>query len=314
MARDSFNRKLFGGYSGCGPIPAQCVTLLADAENVAQHLARTVFASTWADAVERERETRRNAARDNGEGTYDVSDLPNLSGCDVLEHAPHDAAPLRFLAYGRDAVATSIALAFAEVDGAKILAQWDETGAEELGHALALQFMGTGAVDDEELGGESIAQALPTWDADGRVYLSLSELDKPRDPTDADLRKLRNVRGEPLTDAQRGQIAQWIEDSEARVSEVLDNVSELLGYGDVQSIELPDDEDTRLEYVNTGDTYADTLTHDGARFAVASWGDALERAEESRTFETGETRCAHCGEWSATLLGGKACEHCGNTN
>ena len=51
------------------------------------------------------------------------------------------------------------------------------------------------------------------------------------------------------------------------------------------------------------DTYTATLAYvedvycPGGRFLVTDWGSLLEQAEQERTYATGETRCAYCGDW-----------------
>lgn len=313
------------GYSGCGPVPAHVATLLPNAEELAKHCARTAFASTWADAVEREKEARAYPEREESK-RRDVRDaaitLPNLSGCDVLELAPMDAMPLRFLAYGRDVVTRAVLLACEEFNAHDILERWNGADDEELGHNFALEALGTGAAEFEE---ESDGELVPTMDADGRLYVSLAELEPDADPTDAELRELTpralrlldptDVRNAELAEEQRVSLVRAIREAMdgSDVETALETVSELLRWHGVESLELPDDDGTRLYYVNTGDTYNTTLTHDGKRYRVESWGSAVERAEEYRTESTGETRCPACGEWGDSR-GDRPCPHCGNVN
>jgi hypothetical protein len=58
--------------------------------------------------------------------------------------------------------------------------------------------------------------------------------------------------------------------------------------------------DGGFDYVNLGDTYRTTvlLETDGETFSVGSWGGYYESLEEAHEEESGETRCAYCGEWS----------------
>lgn len=55
---------------------------------------------------------------------------------------------------------------------------------------------------------------------------------------------------------------------------------ELLGTFGVERIDDPDNDvmgDYELSYLNTGDSYADTLCYNAGRFFVGSWGDFVER-------------------------------------
>ncbi len=313
----------FQGYSGCGPLPPQVVAALPNAEEIAAELARTVFASTWGDLIESAHTAAHYPEREESERSKAPAgfDLPNLSGCDLMECAPFDSMPPRFLAYARDAVACAVALAWAKRRGAETLERWADCDAAALGHALALEFMGTGAADREEIG-EEIADDLPTRDCDGRIYLDFSEImERPDSPTDAELatlapRPLRlldpfDIRNAEPSDAQRGELVAALRDAldnGGHGREILETCADLLR-ARVESVELIDG--TRLAYVNLGDTYADTLTWDGTRIGFGSWGAALEHAEEAHTYASGETRCGYCGEW-ARDLDARACPECGH--
>lgn len=70
-----------------------------------------------------------------------------------------------------------------------------------------------------------------------------------------------------------------------------------------------------LQYLNAGDSYAETLGYDetAGSFLLTSWGDWLEGAEAEYQEESGETRCGNCDEftpcaddWRETV-----CEYCG---
>lgn len=314
-------------YSNCGPLPAQVVSLLANAEEIAQACARTVFASQWGDAVERAKVVAKlypaseESAEDAAPQGYK---LPNLSGVDLCEVAPFDQAPPRFLQFARDAVAQLVAAAFEDRDGAEALERWRDADAAELGRVLALTVLATGAGEWEH---ESDSELAPRMDCDGRLYLSLSEVWEPDEPTDDALgrltpRELRlldpsDVRNAPPTAEQRAQFvaalrATMNEHTDAR--DALKSVSDLLRAHGVESLELPDDSGTRLYYVNRGDTYDDTLTWNGSRFRVESWGGALEAAEEVRTQTTGEQRCGYCSNWSLEVARGKPCPSCGHAD
>lgn len=311
-------------YTGCGPLPPQVVALLDNAEEVAQACARTVFASQWGDAIERAKVAEHYPEREESErdSAPEGFELPNLSGCDLCEVAPFDAMPPRFLAFARDAVAQLVGAAFEDfADGAEALERWRDADSAELGHTLALDVLGTGAAEWEH---DADGELAPRMDCDGRLYLSLAEVWEPEEPTDSDLAKLapralrlidpRDPRNAEPTDTQRAELVELIRaaiESEEPDS-ALETVSDLLRAHGVESVTLPDDDDTRLAYVNLGDSYTDTLTHDGERFRVQSWGAAVEHAEEVRTFTTGEQRCPACSEWSAELGRGKACPHCGH--
>lgn len=314
----------FGDYSGCGPLPPQVVEALPHAEEVSQALARTVFASQWGDAIERATTARNYPEREESErdAAPEGFELPNLSGCDLCDVAPHDKAPARFGAYARHVVAHVVARAWLEHDGAAILERWHDMDAAELGHTLALDALGTGAAEWET---DSDSELVPTWDCDGRLYLSLGEVWEPDEPTDADLRRLapralnlldpRDVRNAEPSDDARAELVAAIRAAmdEQSPTDALETVSDLLRAHGVERITLPDDDETTLRYVNTGDTYSDTLTHDGTRFRVQSWGAALEHAEERRTFETGESACPACSAYVVTR-NGIPCSECGNVN
>ncbi len=64
----------------------------------------------------------------------------------------------------------------------------------------------------------------------------------------------------------------------------------------IEYLELPTGDE--VAYVNAGDTYSSTLLHVDGEWIYSCWGDVLEAAEAKRTLETGENRCAYCGEWS----------------
>lgn len=90
-------------------------------------------------------------------------------------------------------------------------------------------------------------------------------------------------------------------ESDEGVEAVLAQASEILeGYGVERVAPLPDGR--ALRYVNNGETYSDTLAHDGARYLVTSWGAFVEaeensRAEETRDEGSPEGRCGYCSEW-----------------
>lgn len=298
----------FSGYTGCGPLPAQVVELLPNAEEIARELSETVFASTWGDAIEAAQTAEHYPEREESQRARapEGFELPNLSGCDLCEMAPHNLMPPRFLAYARNAVAHAVALAFLRRDGPEILAAWGAADESHLGHALALEFMGTGAADREEIG-ERFAEALPCWDCDGRVYLDLAEIMEPDlRPTDSALALIAEANPAAIL----AQIREDLDTLPGR--DALDSFAQ--GFNpelDIESLELIDG--TRLYYANRGDTYAATLTWDGETLRVQSWGAALEHAEEVHTYATGETRCGYCSEWSARGEG-DPCPSCGNTD
>lgn len=73
---------------------------------------------------------------------------------------------------------------------------------------------------------------------------------------------------------------------------------------DIESVELADG--STLRYVNRGDTYDETLCQRCGTAAwdtpgpwfLSSWGDEFEQSEREHAEETGEIRCAYCGEWT----------------
>lgn len=306
-------------YTGCGPLPPQVVAVLPQAEEVAEHCARTVFASQWGDAIERAATAERYPEREESErdAAPEGFEVPSLSGCDLLDVAPHDERPARFLAFARDAVAQLVSALFEDGHtGARLLDKLRDADAEELGHTLALDVLGTGAADWSEHDAEEVAEYAPTMDCDGRLYLSLGEVWEPAELSDADLRKL-TPRPLNLLDPLDPRNAAPGPEFYAALREAIDAddieaAAELLRR-DVETLTLPDDDDTRLEYVNAGDTYTDTLTRSRGVFRVQSWGAAVEHAEEVRTFTTGETRCGACSEWG-DRRDGSPCEHCGHTD
>ena len=52
-----------------------------------------------------------------------------------------------------------------------------------------------------------------------------------------------------------------------------------------------------VPYVNTGDTYNNTLLRVDDEWVEACWGDVYE-ADEEKHANDGNTRCCYCGEWS----------------
>lgn len=83
----------------------------------------------------------------------------------------------------------------------------------------------------------------------------------------------------------------------------------------------PEPRRAAVAYLNTGDMYDRTIVADPAsgRAYVSAWGDEVESAEEERTEETGDVRCAYCGEWieadgrDPATFRDWTCDSCGHT-
>lgn len=102
-------------------------------------------------------------------------------------------------------------------------------------------------------------------------------------------------------------VCRILADHRARPDFALEQCSEWIDGHGAESVTLADD--SELLYVNVGDTYDATLCYvPGRGFFVSSWGDVAEEAEREREEESGERRCAYCGEWSER---GEACGSCG---
>lgn len=72
--------------------------------------------------------------------------------------------------------------------------------------------------------------------------------------------------------------------------------------------------DQTMAYLNTGDTYSETLILDSEGLSVSTWGDWYESTEQVYCEEEGVIRCPFCGEftpveeqWRDTI-----CESCDN--
>ncbi len=265
------------GYRGCyddeDPTPD------LDRETVEDAAARTAFVLAWASAEE-----------DQGR-TYPGEDLDDVAP----EHVPG-----RFRAWARDVLAGALG-ATARGDG--IAEAWACADAEELGRALALSVGGwTDGLGEQDLP-EPVG--LPSMDADGRLWVDPADY-RADAPSVEDLTSAAGRADSPEDAARRIRTA--IEDGED-AEDVLTLAGGLLcGFG-VESLDLPaPDEDGSpcgsVRYVNLGDTYTATLAYvedaytPEGRFLVACWGSLLEQAEEERTYATGETRCAYCGDWT----------------
>lgn len=69
-----------------------------------------------------------------------------------------------------------------------------------------------------------------------------------------------------------------------------------------------------LRYLNSGDTYAETILRVAGGCEVGSWGDWCEQTEAEHCEESGEIRCGYCSaftkcaeEWRDTV-----CHCCGH--
>jgi hypothetical protein len=71
-----------------------------------------------------------------------------------------------------------------------------------------------------------------------------------------------------------------------------------------------DETDERIEYVNRGDTYHDTVYYDESLgdYCIGSWGDWLCAIEEGYAESTGKYNCPNCGSWSDDNA---ECDQCG---
>ncbi len=57
-------------------------------------------------------------------------------------------------------------------------------------------------------------------------------------------------------------------------------------------------EDRSMSYLNTGDTYSETIVLDGHNLLLTTWGDWYEQAEQAYCEEEDVFRCHYCGEYS----------------
>jgi energy-coupling factor transporter ATP-binding protein EcfA2 len=67
------------------------------------------------------------------------------------------------------------------------------------------------------------------------------------------------------------------------VKEVLEYADHLMGMNGVEDL-WPDH--PNFQYVNTGETYKNTLCHDGRRYLICSWGDWVEGNDYKRAAKT----------------------------
>lgn len=70
-----------------------------------------------------------------------------------------------------------------------------------------------------------------------------------------------------------------------------------------------------IQYLNAGDTYAETLIYDAnadPAYYWGSWGAWLEATEEELNDENGTIRCGNCGEFTPVLEEwlDTLCQHC----
>lgn len=243
-----------------------------DREAVEASAARTAFLFVWIDA-------EANAGR-----CYPGARLDDI--------AP-EFVPGRFRAWARDVVTGALG---ATTEGDGIAAAWARADAETLGRALALSVGGwTDGLGEQDLP-EPVG--LPRMDADGRLWVDPADF-REDPPSVEDLRRIAAPTAGDVAERIRAAIE---EDSP---EDALEQADGLLGGFGVESIDLPapddDSDDGTVRYVNLGDTYCATLAYVedvyGSRFIVGAWGSLLEQAEEERTYATGETRCAYCGDW-----------------
>ncbi len=249
-----------------------------DRAEVEASAARTAFVLTWASGEEEQGRT------------YPGEDLDDVAP----EHVPG-----RFRAWARDVVAGALG---ATTDGDGIAAAWARADAETLGRSLALSVGGwTDGLGEQDLP-EPIG--LPSMDADGRLWVDPGDF-RDDAPTMEDIASAAGRADSPEDAARRIRTA--IEDGED-AEDVLTLADGLLGGFGVESLDLPapDDDSSSgsVRYVNLGDTYCGTLAYvedvytPSGRYVVTCWGSLLEQAEEERTYATGETRCAYCGNWT----------------
>lgn len=243
-----------------------------DREAVEEAAAREAFVLVWIDA---EAEAGR---------TYPGERLDDIAP----EHVPG-----RFRAWARDMLSAALG---ATTAGDGIREAWARADAEDLGRALALSCGGwTDGLGEQDL---PKPVGLPSMDADGRLWVDPADY-RSDVPIVEDLRRIAAPTAGDVAERIRAAIE---DDSPEDALELADG---LLGGFGVESIDLPapdDDSDGgTVRYVNLGDTYCATLAYVedvyGSRFVVADWGSLLEQAEEERTYATGETRCAYCGDW-----------------
>lgn len=58
--------------------------------------------------------------------------------------------------------------------------------------------------------------------------------------------------------------------------------------------------DSEAEYINTGDSYGETILVEDGEVFVTSWADWLEEKEREYAEATKKTKCGYCGEWRRT--------------
>jgi uncharacterized Zn-finger protein len=74
--------------------------------------------------------------------------------------------------------------------------------------------------------------------------------------------------------------------------------------------------ESNLDYLNSGDTYTDTICQsDNGECFVSSWGDWVEIVEKEYCEDEGKIRCGYCGEFTTIEENEDwqdvTCEYCG---
>lgn len=104
--------------------------------------------------------------------------------------------------------------------------------------------------------------------------------------------------------------------------EAFDKAADLLDHFGVEGVSCGDDS---MDYLNTGDTYSETivLTSDG-ELLCTTWGNWYENAEREHCEENSVIRCGYCGEFTDDSYYGDedddcdkdwhdiVCQSCGN--
>ena len=69
----------------------------------------------------------------------------------------------------------------------------------------------------------------------------------------------------------------------------------------VEYCSVPDNADSpakSMAYLNTGDTYSETVICEDGKCSVSSWGDWYEQAEQDYEDEEGLIHCGYCGAFT----------------
>lgn len=70
-------------------------------------------------------------------------------------------------------------------------------------------------------------------------------------------------------------------------------------FGSLDEYTVERHEDWSFHYINTGDTYSETIVRDrDGTYSIGCWGDALEELEAAYAESSGKRKCGYDGEWT----------------